>query len=459
MDDHLGTDMGVYGRNVASGSMYNGIYRYDPDWRVIESSWSTSYEGVRDANFLLSGISKSSLSDEVKGRVTAQGLFYRAIFYWQLTVNFGDVPYWRDAIVMEDVSILGKTSATAIQQEMIADLETAISSGYMSTSKWNENNSLPTVWAARMLKAYYHMWLKEWDKARIELNTVITTSPHGTTLADYADLYREGNEKHDEIIFGREFLKTAPAAQSNNAHTNAHWNNAGENAGTKTVMGDLDIWQSTAGITLRKSFADTYDSDDSRRIYNVWESKTDAVTNKTTVFNWIYIPKLMRSIVPESDPLMITADLNKESSASSIIFRLSEAYLCLAEAEFMIDGSSDAALAAINKVRLRSNLPALLTMTHQDIRNERGWELVAEGFTGRKKDLVRWGMLESTVLATPAAERAAGAYSLAIQRAEDDSVIIAGAAIGKFQIFPVPLAEITKSNQIGGALVQNPLWE
>ena len=465
MDELLGTDMGVYGRNKASGSMFIGIYEYDQEWRVVEGRWSTPFAGVRDANFLLSGVEKSSLTDEIKGRSIALGLFYRARFYWDLTVNFGDVPYWRDAVVMEDVAPLGKTSAATIQEEMIADLDEAIKSGYMSTLKWNDdaNLSMPTVWAARMLKAYYHIWLEQWDEASVELNAIVSSEPYNMELGPYPDMYREGNEKHDELIFAKEFLGSSTNGQNGNGMVNARFNKAGDPAAV-VLLNELGISTHTGGQTLRKSFADTYAMDDARRIYNVMDyyvtvSDNDTIENDTAFFNFTYMPKLMRAVVPVSDPLLTVNDVNKQSSVPARIFTLSEAYLCLAEAEYMKGETSTAAsLAAINKVRVRAELDPLTTMTHEDIREERAWELASEGFTGRKKDLIRWGMLEATVLATPAAERAAGAPQIAIDRAMDDSVIIANAPIGKFQVLPVPLAELVKSEQIGGGLVQNPIW-
>jgi hypothetical protein len=459
MSDFLGTDMGVYGRSVASNSMNPGIYNYDADNTVIASTWTSAYEGVKDCNFLLSRIVEASLSDEIIGNAYAQGLFYRAVFYWQLTIQFGDVPYWRDEVDMDYVSLLGKTDATEIQEDMIADLDSAILSGYLSTDKWNENDSRPTIWAARMLKAYYHMWLKQWDEARTELIEITTNSPHALS-DDYADIYREGNERSDEIIFGKENLSTAAIAYSNGNHANAHYNSAGENVSTRAVMSYLDIWQSTGGMTLLKSFADTFDDMDGRKIYNVWSSYTYESDSTTVDFNWIYMPKLMRACTPLEDPLMETADINKYSSNTTKLFRLSEAYLCLAEAEFMIDSTSTPeSLAAINVVRARVGLDSLTAMTHKDIRNERGWELAGEGFTGRKRDLIRWGMLESTVIATPTAETAAGGYATAITRVQAAADIISAAETGKYRVYPIPNDELEMSLQIGGALVQNPLWE
>lgn len=457
--DHLGTDVGVCGREPLSAAARFGAFEYAPDTGRVSNMWNGYYTVVRDANLFLASIERSSLSDEVKGNVTAQILFFRALVYLQLVTQFGDVPYWRDELDnIEEVSLLGKTDSKVILNDMIADLEQAISSGYMSTKKWNENDGRPTVWAARMLKAYCHIWLAQydsqhWANAKTELIEITTNSPHQLS-DDYADMYREGNELHDEIIFGKQYLEYVKGTTANPAH----WNRPAENGPTQTVMDEIGVIQGSSAFCLRKSFADTYDDNDKRKLYNVWDGET--LNGTVAEFNWIYVPKRQRAPVPVSDPLLSFSEPNNQSSEPDRIFLLSDAYLLLAEAEFMINGSTTLALDAINEVRSteRTGLPPYTAITIEDIRMERAWELVTEGFWGRKKDLVRWGILESTIENLPAAEAAAGAYTTAIERAQDEADIISSAPEGKYRVYPIPLSEILQSQDIGGALEQNPLW-
>ena len=452
--EHLGTDAGVTGRFAIAAGWQIAVYNFDVDNAQVRNLWSDSYANIRNANLVLAATEASSLTDEVKGRTTAQALFYRAFNYLRLTYSYGDVPNWRDALVIEEVSLLGQTDADIIQTENIADLEQAISSGFLSTDRWNQNNSRPTVWAARMLKAYYHIWREEWAQARDELIEITANSPH-VLSDDYADMYREGNEFNDELIFGREALL---GIQNNAVHNQAHFNSNGENEDTRAAMAELDIFARAASLCLRKSFADTYDINDARRPYNVFDRFTLA-NGTEAVFNWTYLPKLMRASLPLSDPLMQNPEPNNLSSSPRRIFRLSDAYLLLAEAEFMLNGSSSEALAAINMVRGRTSLPLYTSITIEDIRNERGWEMAAEGFWGRKYDLIRWGILASTVQGLPAAETAAGAIPLAIERAQTEADLFAAGQTGQFLVFPIPLDDILKSQDLGGALTQNPLWE
>ncbi|MDC1465728.1 RagB/SusD family nutrient uptake outer membrane protein [Polaribacter sp.] len=449
----LGTDVGVIGRFAIPGGWRPGVYDLDPGTGGIENAWERLYAGVLDANFTIGSLKASSLPDEVKGNGIAQGQFYRAFLYYYLTTQWGDVPYWRDGANLDDVALLGKTEVAVIQADMIADLDEAISSGYLSTARWNQNSARPTLWAARMLKAHFHMWQKEYALARAELIEITTKSSHALN-DDYADMHRQGNESHDEIIYGLEFLYSVKnGGKSGTCHPNAR----GENGDANKAFKEVGVYTRSAAMTFRKSFADTYDANDLRKPYNVWNSHT--LANGTVAeFEWTYMPKFMGAALPVNDPLFTEPEVIRLSSIPNRIMLISEAYLLLAEAEFMIEGSSTAALAAINKVRKRTGLLDYNSISMKDIRNERAWEFAGEGI-GRKTDLIRWGLLESTVLGLPAAETAAGAPQLAIDRASDEVAKLSAGKPGQYQALPIPLGDIERSQDFGGALTQNPLWE
>ena len=449
----LGTDLGVSGRITLAAAHRFGAYDFDVTNNRL--AWDTQYATIMNANLALASIEKSSLSDDVKGMVTSQALFFRAFQYINLATTYGDVPFIVEELTnIEEVSLYGQTDDTVVIQAMIDDLETAIASGYLSTSTWGDNDGRPTVWAARMLKAHAHIWLEQWDEARTELIEVTTNSPHELN-DDYADKYREGNEVHSEIIFGKQYLQDILSS----INTTARPNLAGD-SGSRSAFTEVGISNGSAPFTLRKSFANTYDDNDARKIYNVWDSYTLEGTTEPIEFAWTYMPKLMRGPVPVSDPLFSEEEATNNSSEPSRIFLLADAYLLLAEADFMLNGGdSQVALDAINAVRLRTTLPLYTSITMEDIRNERAWELVGEGYWGRKRDLIRWGILDETVIGLPAAEAAAGATTEAISRAQDEADIISSAPAGRYTQYPVLQDDVLQSQAIGGALTQNPLWE
>ena len=78
------------------------------------------------------------------------------------------------------------------------------------------------------------------------------------------------------------------------------------------------------------------------------------------------------------------------SRANVAFMRYAEVLLMYAEAQFLANGDSDGSgLAALNKVRVRSELPPLTKLTYQDIKDERRAELFTE--EERFFDLRRWG--------------------------------------------------------------------
>ena len=70
-----------------------------------------------------------------------------------------------------------------------------------------------------------------------------------------------------------------------------------------------------------------------------------------------------------------------------------------AEAEFQLNGSTVAALKAINDVRERADMPPHTSITMQDIEDERVKELSLE--RTRYFDLLRWGKVKSRIVDNP----------------------------------------------------------
>ena len=74
-------------------------------------------------------------------------------------------------------------------------------------------------------------------------------------------------------------------------------------------------------------------------------------------------------------------------------FRLAEAYLTLAEANYRLGGDNSVTVNAINKLRSRANASTIIAATEQDLIDEWGREFYFEG--RRRSDLVRFGLFTS----------------------------------------------------------------
>ena len=81
------------------------------------------------------------------------------------------------------------------------------------------------------------------------------------------------------------------------------------------------------------------------------------------------------------------------------MLRYADVLLMFAEAEFMLSGSTAAALDAVNQVRARADMPAFTEITMQDIEDERVKELTFE--RTRYFDLLRWGKVVERIVNNP----------------------------------------------------------
>lgn len=107
-------------------SEYNAILHVSPASPQFGSSmWTYGYEGVMRANAVYAGIERSPIKDEDKAPLLAEAVVLRAMFYYLLTCNFGNVPYYTEEVTSENnmrISKLPRMSAHETRNSIIADL-------------------------------------------------------------------------------------------------------------------------------------------------------------------------------------------------------------------------------------------------------------------------------------------------------------------------------------------------
>ena len=141
------------------------------------------------------------------------------------------------------------------------------------------------------------------------------------------------------------------------------------------------------------------------------------------------------------------------SKANVAYLRYAEVLLLYADAAFLTKNDEAGGLAALNKVRQRASLPALTTLTYQDIKDERRAELFAE--QERYFDLVRWGDAPTAL-----ANKGKKQYSFNGYKADGvtwDVIEETGTGSGwsdKWNLLPFPATQLTADPE----LVQNPGW-
>lgn len=441
----LGTDEIMMPIPIPGGTIHSVYVQTTSDSRTYEY-WLFLYEGVRDANLVINRISNAPIDEAEKNKLVSEAKFLRAFYYYYLVILFGDVPYWTEELVIEDVATLGKSPADMILAGLITDLDEA--ENFLPETTFGANGSRITKWTAKMLKAKIYLWMEDWNGAKAESEAIVTNSPH-RILPNFGDVFRASNERNDEIIFAVEYVKGVF-----NSGRTLQWR---PSAPFERNVANPGWFDGISGYAFLQSFVDSYEEGDIRKKYTVLNELNGER------MNWNWVLKVLMVPLPADDPLIDVAERRLQSDLDEIYMRLADTYLILAEAENEANGPTETAFNAINVVRNRAGLANLEGLSQeqlrQAIREDRGKELAGEA-VGRKQDLIRWGILVETVKNLPAEEE------VAIQNNPDlsegyknkirfDLQGMAERIEEKHTFIPIPFDEINKNPN----LEQNPLWE
>nr|WP_299346290.1 RagB/SusD family nutrient uptake outer membrane protein [Allomuricauda sp.] len=389
-------------RNV-NGNIHN--YLIQEGVADGNGTWGALYEIVRNASLNISSIEgNESLSEEVRNQTLGESYFMRALAYFHLTNLWGDVPYFRELLPLEELGVLERTSRDQIRTDMKADLTLAF-----DLLPNQPDLGRASRWAAEALKAKFHLFDREWAEAKIACDNIINNSPH-RLLEDFAAVFDQTDltdQYNDEQIFVIDFT-TDPVE--------------GFNDGATQRTDDYNP-------RLRDEPSNRNDRPGGEGTPARWEllfADLQAVGQDMTGFGWaIPLPELADRANWDPDDLRYDAtivseylgyelsfpyfrknwNLNQTSPRQNhhenyVVFRLADIYLMAAEAENELNGPNGA-YPYVNRVRERAFEPdkPWSGMNQEQFRlamyDERKFELCTEGY--RRMDLIRWGILLETV--------------------------------------------------------------
>ncbi len=455
-------DEGFYAVSTFSGSQ---IYNHSTADTYVLTLWQLLYDGINRANLLLDNINKPTMDENARNVIRGEAKFLRAYYYFVLVTNWGDVPLILSPTSSANNTSIARTPAAEVYKTIIAEMTEA--DGLVNTATkvgfgGRVNKSAVEGILARVCLymagnpvkdiSKYNDALK-WTKKIMDGGEHTLNPSYQQIFINYAqDLY-DVKESIWEVEFwgntagiyregGRVGINTgiANSFTSNNTvgyvygfiQTTARlFNSYGS---TKDLRRDWAIgpWRFTSSGTVRTNWSATQIYE---RFCGKWRREYEVVTPKST------------NDSPENFPLL----------------RYSDVLLMFAEAENEVNGPTAAAYAAINQVRRRAygklvtgatnltegDIPAGLSKTDFTtmIRVERSRELCYEGL--RKYDLIRWGILGSTMKSV-ATEIKTGA-STALQYAGNAGNNITEP---RHLLLPIPAYELG----VNPALTQNTNW-
>jgi starch-binding outer membrane protein, SusD/RagB family len=394
--------------------------------KFAETLWSGNYNGISAANQALEALSNGTIAPGLKARLQGEVRFLRAYFYFNLVRMFGDVPLVlrvaKDANdANTDPVFQTRAAKTLIYQAIEEDLKFASASLPLRSAG---KTGHATKGSAQTLLAKVSMYLEKWDQVYAYTDSVIQSGQY-SLLADYAKLWRQEADNSIESIFEIE------TGSFNNA--NLGINNYTVAQGIR--VGGLGGWDDLGwGFNIpSQSLVNSYEPGDKRKeatIIFIDNSGTHKgtilwdgfrVPSKDSVQSLYYNYKAYTSRTAEK----YANPQDKDRPKNIKILRYADVLLMNAEAGVRLAKGDPA--GKINMLRTRAGLAPKLTVTLQDVWQERHIELAMEH--DRFWDLVRQGRAAQVMTA-------AGKNFVA----------------GIHELLPVPNSQILLS---GGKLTQN----
>ncbi len=332
-----------------------------PTSNITEAAWNASYQGIARANIVLSRIDDIDMDSGLRERLKGEALFLRSLFYYHLTVGFGNIPLvlTETATVAEGESHTQVPAATVYAQ-LISDLieaEQKLPQGYSGADLGRATRG-----AAGTLLGKIYLTTGDRSGAETALRRVMT---YGYSLVpNYADLWGVANEHNSESIFEVEF--EGGFGDQGNSFTN-QFNGV---LATSVTSGQRNIPE--------RDLIDAYEVGDTR-----FAGSIDSVTATNTGWPTKYGR---------------TNSFSEDDAPNNwVVLRYADVLLMLAEAL----GESGEAYDLINQVRTRAGLGAIDASTAgsfaEKLLQERRVELAFENH--RWADLLRFGVAESVMSA------------------------------------------------------------
>ncbi len=431
-----GTDLFTYGVGGMTNKPYINDYtaNFLGTDAFVTGVWNTFYVGINQCNAIVERTpAVKGLTDQVKERIMGEARFLRALYYFHLVQQYGDVHF----SLKETIGVATTANRTPVEKVysdgILPDMQYAVEKLPATTSEYGRI----TKPAAEALLARIHLTMGNWQQAE-QLAEKVISSYSFKLQKPYASLWDINKIINPEIIWAVQF--TADPL-TNGSGNQAHLFFTPDYARCPAVVRDLANGRNFVRFMPTNFLLKLYDQKNDARwtgsFKTVWfANKATKINNKNVVpgdtaikmvtypvsdniqssvpywyidFNdkWVgnagdkEIGGLERRIYPNltkhMDPLRTSVNAT-DGRRDFPVIRLAEMYLIAGEAAWR-QNKPEVAATYINVIRTRAAIAgkeAMMQITANDVNldfilDERARELVGE--MHRWYDLKRTGKL------------------------------------------------------------------
>ncbi len=371
-----------------SGQVFNR-FAFSADDPHLMAFYSGLYEGVYRSNVVIERVPDVAMDETLKKRYIGEAKFLRALYYFYLTAEWGDVPLFTKPFEKPEDALVAKSPKADVEAVMIADLTDAIND--LPASYGANDLGRATQGAAKSLLGKVYLYMEDYTNAEKYFKEVIESNTY-QLMDDFDKIINRNFENNKESIFEIQFASaaagaTAPVSDAREYH---YWPQV--NGGSSEV-------------SPTQSIIDEFEPNDPRLDFSLFHYDGQPFAPELTtsqlnldVYKKSWSPTGYNIRKGQVPVLFINA-----RGTNFPLIRYADVLLMYAEAAnelSMLDEARD----AINMVRQRPsvNMPAL-TIAETDTKekmfnaivHERRVELAFEQH--RYDDLRRWGLAESVL--------------------------------------------------------------
>ncbi|MEM9258695.1 MAG: RagB/SusD family nutrient uptake outer membrane protein, partial [Bacteroidota bacterium] len=341
----------------------------------------------------------------------------RAYNYFALLQNYRNLPLVTEPISLDESREVSQVAPEIIYDQIVADLKAAQT---MLPDEWTGGSiGRATSGAATGLLGRVMMSNSDFAGAKAELQKIISSGRY-QLMDDYADNFEEATDNNSESLFEIQLVSDG----------NSGWGGdrpgTGKGAGYMQDLAPPPAFTGQDGMRINDWVLDVFL--DERTVNGEIDPRAFITlffdTDETTTYEGrelaatIYEGQTFQEVFPGSSFIFNKKYLDLEAGYTTAAqgwhfsgnnfraIRYADVLLMFAEAELMTNGSTQAALDAINEVRARVDMPAFTEITMQDIIDERVKELSIERL--RYYDLLRWGKVKELIVDRPEVKSESG---------------------------------------------------
>ena len=189
----------------------NEYYKTSIDARNGDFLWMfiDGYNLIQRANTIISYGQQADISEELREQRAGEAKFLRALAYYYLTEQFGDIP-----LLIEEVTEPHFTAERTPEKDIYAFLIQDLEGCYSKVASKNDQaefgrvtrGAIKTLLSKIYLTRSYKSYAESNDAKRAyELAEDVIKNEGYSLLTNFEDIFREDNEKNDEIIFSVQY--------------------------------------------------------------------------------------------------------------------------------------------------------------------------------------------------------------------------------------------------------------